>query len=131
MGRLGKDKIPFLWWGAMLVLTSCANDDPRSGRYAGPVDAVQGVCGLASGGSHSVASLQIQGDSVLFTPASGVLNLKGHVDEFGHLTASTTTPGVDHKPFLMVFEGDLRGDQIEGRYATPLCRATVRLRRAG
>jgi len=31
----------------------------------------------------------------------------------------------------MVFEGDLHGDKVTGRYATPRCRASVALTRAG
>ena len=133
MGRLGKEKSPFksgLMVLALIALAGCASSE-RNGRYAGAVDAEEGVCGPVSGGKHLVGSLQIRGDAVLFAPDSGVLLLPGHVDVAGHVTASTTTPGADHKPFPMVFEGDLHGNQIEGRYATPLCRAAVHLRLTG
>jgi hypothetical protein len=129
MGRLGKDNNP-AWLISLAVvlalLAGCAGG-ARNGRYAGAVDADEGVCGPVSGGTHLVGSLQIRGDAVLFAPDGGVLILPGHVDGAGHVSASATMPGVDHKPFLMVFEGDLHGDQLEGHYATPRCRATVRL----
>jgi hypothetical protein len=130
---LGKDKNPFLGGAivlALAVLAGCASL-ARNGRYAGPVAADEGNCGPVAGGTHLTGSLQIKGDAVLFAPDSGVLVLPGHIDAAGHVTASMTMPGADHKPFMMVFEGDLHGDQIEGRYATPRCRATVRLHLAG
>jgi len=132
MGRLDKDNNPArlgLKALTLVLLAGCAGA-ARDGRYAGTVDAEEGLCGLVSGGAHLQGSLQIQGDGVLFAPDSGVLILPGHVDAAGHVTASATMPGADHKPFLMVFEGDLHGDQIEGHYATPRCRAAVRLHRA-
>jgi len=132
MGRLGKDNSPRQWAGSallLLALAGCALGGP-DGRYAGPVDVEQGMCGPAAGGQHMVGSLQIRGEEAIFAPDQGVLLLRGQIDKSGHVTASTTTPGADHKPFLMVFEGDVRGKHVEGRYATPRCRATVRLDRA-
>ena len=129
MGRLDKDNNPVLLGLialALSVLAGCAGDT-RDRRYAGTVDAVEGVCGLVPGGTHLLGSLQIRGDSVQFAPDSGVLILPGHIDAAGHVTASATMPGADHKPFLLAFEGDLHGDLVEGRYATPRCRAAVRL----
>jgi hypothetical protein len=132
MGRLGKDNNP-AWCGviALVVLLSGCAAATRNGRYAGVVDTEEGVCSPASGGTSSQGSLQIRGDEVLFAPDGGVLILRGHVDGAGHLIASATTPGADHKPYQMLFEGDLRGDQVAGRYATPRCRATVRLHLIG
>ena len=71
----------------------------------------------------------MRGDKVVFAPDEGVLALQGRIDAAGHVTASATTPGIDHKPFIMAFEGDLRDSRITGRYATPRCRASVRLDR--
>jgi hypothetical protein len=131
MGRLGKDNSPRSWGGLamlLLALAGCAGG-LGAGRYAGPVDAEEGICGPVAGGKHLVGSLLIRRSEVIFAPDGGVLELRGHIDGAGHVTASTTTPGIDHKPFLMVFEGDLHGDTVEGRYATPQCRATARLQR--
>jgi hypothetical protein len=129
MGRLGKDKIPSRGAGLSLVLVMLAGCAGAAwdGRYAGAVDADQGVCGPVAGGAHLVGSLQIRGNDVQFAPDSGVLVLPGHVDAAGHVTAAVNAPGADHKPFLMVFEGDLHGDQVNGHYATPRCRAVVQL----
>ncbi len=132
MGRLGKDNSPRPWAGIALllpVLAGCAFGG-FNGRYAGPVNADEGVCGLVAGGKQLTGSLQIRGDEAIFAPDEGVLLLRGQIDKSGHVTASATAPGADHKPFLMVFEGDVHGKHVEGHYATPRCRATVRLDRA-
>jgi hypothetical protein len=131
MGRLDKDNNPGHRFGALLlavILGSCAADG-RNDRYAGQVDAEQGVCGPIGAGQHMVASLQIRGDQVLFAPDEGVVLLQGRIDVAGHVTASLDAPGADHKPFPMVFEGSLHGMMIDGRYATPRCRAKVQLHR--
>jgi hypothetical protein len=131
MGRLGKDYSPAKYYGAILlvtVLTACAAG-ARNDRYAGSVDAEQGVCGPIAGGQHMQASLQIRGDQVLFAPDEGVVQLQGQIDATGHLSASLSAPGADHKPYPMAFEGDLHGDAVDGHYATPRCRATVRMHR--
>ena len=131
MGRLGKDYNPEKTLGAILLLLSVAacGAGARNDRYAGSVDADQGVCGPIAGGQHMQASLQVRGDQVLFAPDEGVVLLQGQIDAAGHLTASVTTPGADHKPFAMAFEGDVHGDAVDGHYATPRCRATVRMHR--
>ena len=140
MGHMGKDYNPqhrvavttrtsALALTSLLAVASCAAG--RDGRYAGSVVTEQGTCGLAATGSHADGSLLIRGNDVVFAPDQGVILLNGHVDAAGHVKASVTAPGSDHKPFPMVFEGDLQGTQITGRYATPRCRATVQLDRAG
>jgi hypothetical protein len=134
MGRSGKDKIPFHWaaWlalGSALTLGGCAAGGERDGRYAGTVTTDTGLCGLASGTRPAVGALLIRRAEVEFAPDEGVIVLHGRVDETGHVVASATTLGADHKPFVMAFEGDLRGNHVEGRYATPRCRAVVKLDR--
>ena len=131
MGRLVKDYSPVsigAIFALMLGLAGCIASG-RNDRYAGAVEVEEGVCGPVNGGAHLVGSLQIRGDQALFAPDEGVVLLQGRIDATGHVTASTTAPGPDHKAFTMVFEGDLRGNTVEGRYATPHCRATVRLHR--
>jgi hypothetical protein len=142
MGYLGKDnnprrKIPAIGRAATLMLmlapliavAGCTAG--RNGRYAGSVVTQAGVCGLTSNGGHADGTLMIRGDEVVFSPDQGVVLLNGRVDTAGHVKASVTAPGIDHKPFPMVFEGDLQGTRIAGRYATPRCRATVQLDRVG
>ncbi len=131
MGRLGKDKSPYaVLIAAMLALVGCA-EPTRDGRYAGAVDATSGTCGPSSGGGRFDGSLLLRGDDVLFTPNEGVIVLHGRIDAIGHITALAVEPGADHKPFQMVFDGDLAGNRVSGRYATPQCRAMVRLDRVG
>jgi hypothetical protein len=140
MGYLGKDnnpqrKIPTAFRAGALLLApligvaGCANG--RDGRYTGNVVTESGICGLASNGGHADGTLMIRGNEVVFAPDQGVVLLNGHVDSAGHVKASVTAPGVDHKPFPLVFEGDLQGTRVAGRYATPRCRATVQLDRVG
>ena len=135
MGRLGKEKSP-AWlgglWACVLMLAGCAAGAQARERYAGPVVVTAGVCGLSAASAKQMAgTLLVRGEEVQFAPEEGVTLLRGKIDAAGHVTASATTPGADHKPFLMVFEGDLRAGRVEGRYATPRCRATVQLDRAG
>jgi hypothetical protein len=116
----------------VLLLAGCAASGSIEGRYAGTVDVTAGVCGLSPGGAKQTkGTLMIKGDEVLFAPDEGVAVLRGKIDGSGHLTASETGPGVDHKPFPMVFEGDLRDGKVAGRYSTPRCRAVVELARVG
>jgi hypothetical protein len=139
MGRLGKDnnprrQIPAACRAMALLLASlsvagCAGG--RDGRYVGNVVTDSGTCGLASNGGQAEGTLLIRGNEVVFAPDQGVVLLTGHVDPAGHVKASVTAPGVDHKRFLMAFEGDVKGTQVAGRYATPRCRATVQLDRVG
>jgi hypothetical protein len=138
MGRLGKDNNPRRQIAAarramplvlLIGVAACAGG--RNGRYAGNVVTESGTCGLASNGGHADGTLMIRGDEVVFAPDQGVVVLNGHIDAAGHVKASMTAPGMDHKPFPMVFEGDLQGTRVAGRYATPRCRATVQLDRVG
>lgn len=131
MGRLGKDKSPLrglVWFLCVVVLAGCAG---RDGRYVGAVDADEGACGLAASGGRTNGALVVRGGEVIFAPDEGVLLLRGRIDAQGHVTASLQMPGVDRTPFTMVFEGDLRDGRVSGRYATPRCRASVRLDRVG
>ncbi len=109
-------------------LAGCAPG--RSASYVGVLADQQGYCGAAEN-SHGItpATLSIRGHTVQFEPESGVINLDGQIDSAGHVLAESNTPGADHKPFLQVFEGDLAGNSVTGRFATPRCRATVTLKR--
>ncbi len=114
---------------SLIGLAGCTGS--RDGRYVGSVVTETGLCGLASNGGHADGFLTIRGDEVLFAPDQGVVTLNGRIDAAGHMKASLTQAGIDHKPFPMVFEGDVQNARITGRYATPRCRATVQLDRVG
>lgn len=113
------------------VLLPAACEDVESARYAGRLEVEAGRCSIEDappGGP--AASLAVRGRAVVFSPDSGVVTLPGRIDAAGHVTAGMTLAGAEHKPFTMAFEGDLRGGSIVGQYATPRCRAGVRLERA-
>ncbi len=113
-----------------LALSACSAG--RNGRYTGVLSTQSGVCGLSAASDGQFKGvLTIRGDDVLFAPEQGVVVLRGRVDPAGHVVAADSQTGADHKPFTMVFEGDLHGDAITGRYATPRCRASVALSRNG
>ena len=105
----------------LIGLTGCAAT--AIGTYVGPLAVEQGVCGP----DQATASLNLRGSNVQFAPNNGVVVLQGEVDNAGHVLAQSQTLGADHKPSSQVFEGQLAGDHITGRYATPRCRATVTL----
>jgi len=104
------------------------------GTWTGPMHTVGGRC--ADGVD---ATLLIDGDRVLFSPASGVLTLEGHrKPDDTALHAQLLLNDMNHKPLPMVFEGRSAPEQapdghpslrIDGTYGTPTCRASVVLRR--
>ena len=105
----------------VIGLAGCATT--AVGTYVGPLAIEQGVCGPG----QATASLNRRGNNVQFAPNNGVVVLQGEINGAGHVLAQSRTLGADHKPFTQVFEGQLAGDHITGRYATPTCRATVTL----
>ena len=116
--------------GILLALSACSSG--RDGRYFGTLSTQTGTCGLSATASGQLdGSLMIRGDDVVFAPEQGVVVLQGRINAAGHVVAASSPLGADHKPFTMVFEGDLHGDKVTGRYATPRCRASVALTRAG
>ena len=133
-GALGQEKTrvnvkcAILLVTGLAALSSCALG--RSANYVGALANQQGYCGTAED-SHGItsATLSIRGRSVQFEPESGVISLNGQIDSAGHVLAQSNMPGADHKPFLQVFEGNLTGHLVTGRFATPRCRATVTLKR--
>ncbi len=131
MGHVGKGnhRVNVKWPTLLLIgLAGCANT--TNGLYLGLVSTQQGVCGPNDGNQAGTrASLTLRGKDVQFQPDNGVIVLEGHLDSAGHMLAQSNAPGADHKPFAQVFEGDLVGHRIVGRFATPRCRATVSLAR--
>ena len=110
-----------------LVLAGCAGAD---GRFTGTMTTEQGLCGPGFDESGKAASVLIlQGEDAQFAPTQGVLVMRGKVTAAGHVVASTSSAGADRKPFPMVFEGDRTGDRVQGRFASPRCRAAVALTR--
>ena len=115
------------WVVALLGLAGCGSGDAR---YVGPVATDQGSCGLGfDAAGRASATLIVRQDEATFYPSSGAQSLLGHVTNVGHVATSSTTTGADRKPFLQVFEGDVAGDRVSGKFATPRCRASVELTR--
>ena len=96
-----------------------------NGRWVGPLTPSSGTCDSAS-----QAVLLVSPRDVTFAPDGGVLLLRGHVDEHGHVTADLRITGLNHQPYLLVFNGELHDGHIAGAYVTPRCRATVTLARS-
>jgi hypothetical protein len=121
--------VKFLVGGLVLVgLAGCVA--ASDGTYVGVVSTELGACGPGfDSRGKTTATLVLHGADVQFAPQDGVIVLNGHMDAAGHVIATNTAPGMDHKPFQQVFEGDRNGDQVVGRFASPRCRATVQLTR--
>ena len=112
---------------ALLGLVGCGSGDAR---YVGPVVTNEGACGLGfDGAGHASATLIVRKDEASFFPSSGAQSLPGHVSEAGHVQTGSTAAGADRKPFVQVFEGDVAGDRVTGKFATPRCRASVEMTR--
>ncbi len=114
----------------MLGLIGCTLAGCSGGmtRYSGLATVQQGDCGTGFDATGKAsATLLVDGGDVQFAPTDGVTVLAGHVTESGHMLATSTTAGADHKPFQQVFEGDRTGDKVVGRFASPRCRAAVAL----
>jgi hypothetical protein len=116
--------------GILVALSACSTG--RDGRYLGTLSTQNGTCGLSATANGQLDGvLMIRGDEAVFAPEEGVVVLRGRIDPAGHVVTASAPIGADRKPFTMVFEGDLHGDKVTGRYATPRCRASVALTRAG
>lgn len=102
------------------VFTSSGTD----GRWVGPVTPVSGTCDPAS-----QAVLLVSPTEATFAPDGGVLLLRGHADDRGHVVADLRTVGLNHQPYLLAFTGELHEDHITGTLVTPRCRAAVTLHR--
>ena len=115
------------WVLALLGLAGCGSGDAR---YVGPVVTDQGSCGLGfDGAGHASATLIVRQDEASFFPSSGTQSLLGHVTGAGHVSTGSTATGADRKPFVQVFEGDVAGNRVTGKFATPRCRASVQMTR--
>ena len=102
---------------ALLALAGCG---PGDQRYVGPVTTDQGACGLGfDDQGRAEATLLVRGDQARFLPTSGTQTLAGHVDAAGHVMAGSTLPGADRKPFVQVFEGEVKAGHVTGKFATP------------
>ena len=111
----------------LLGLAGCGAGDVR---YVGPVTTDQGACGLGfDGQGHAEATLLVRGAQASFLPTSGVQVLSGRVTGAGHVVAGSSEPGADRKPFVQAFEGDVAGQHVTGKFATPRCRASVAMER--
>ena len=112
----------------LIGLAGCAAS--TDGNYFGALKTQQGLCGTGEDShGNAPATLSLHGNNAQFEPEEGVVVLDGQMNNAGHMLAQSNMPGADHKPFPQVFEGDLVGDQIVGRFASPRCRATITLTR--
>ena len=115
------------WVVAILGLSGCGSGDAR---YVGPMVTDQGSCGLGfDAAGHAAATLIVRKDEASFFPSSGTQSLLGHVDPAGHVRTGSSAAGADRKPFVQAFEGDVVGDKVTGKFATPRCRASVEMTR--
>ncbi len=112
---------------ALLGLAGCGASDMR---FVGPVTTEQGACGLGfDPAGHAEATLLVRGADAVFLPTSGTTSLSGHVNDAGHVLAGSSAAGADRKAFVQVFDGDVAGRRVTGKFATPRCRATVVMER--
>jgi hypothetical protein len=112
-------------WGtfflpAVLLLADCANPETI---FSGPTTPLAGTCD-----PPTAAVLTLRHHAVAFAPDTGTLVLRGTTDPSGHITASLTLPGVDHKPYALILDATRHADVIEGTYVTPRCRYHIALR---
>ena len=117
------------WLALALLLdgTRIAQARDLRGQWTGTLHTLQGTCP-----DQQNSTLMIDGHHLSFAPADGVLVLHGiRVPGQSRLHAQLALPGVNHKPFPMVFEGHPQGRAIVGLYGTPTCRAEIRLRGPG
>ena len=113
----------------IVILAAACAGEPNA-RYLGTVTTTQGDCGLGFDANGTArATLMVRGTEVQFVPSDGVTVLPGHMDAGGHVAAGSSAVGADKKPFTQVFEGDRKGEAVQGVFATPRCRAAVALRR--
>lgn len=100
-------------------VAACTASNPRI--YAGPLQPQSGTCD-----APLRAELSLRGSSILFTPSSGTLVLRGQRKD-NNLAAQDVMMTPDHKPYTVSFSGYLGSNSIDGTYATPRCLYRVRL----
>ena len=89
--------------------------------YAGALQPLSGTCD-----SPGRAELSLRGRSVLFTPASGTIVLRG--ERTGNeVAAQETLVNPERKAYPVGFAGRIGVDGIDGVYETPRCRYHVHL----
>jgi hypothetical protein len=96
---------------------------PDTLNYAGPLRPISGTCD-----PPSQATLTQRRTAIIFTPASGTLELRGQA-QGQSLTAALTLTDPNKHPYALIFEGTLTGATISGTYTTPRCRYAVSLHR--
>ncbi len=108
----------------LVPLTACTGMQ-QTRIFTGPQRPIAGACD-----PETRATLTRRGNAITVTPADGTLNLTGAINGTS-LSASTTLPGIDKKPYPITFNGQLTGRRIEGTLATPRCRYTLSLSQTG
>lgn len=108
---------------AALSLTACTTYTGTT--YTGLLHPESGICDQAQ-----MASLTFTGSKVLFAPTQGVLILPGTIDPAGHITAGSILPGATHSGYPVHFEGQRKGNEVNGTYRTPRCTYAIRMRSA-
>ena len=103
-----------------LLLAACSGTQSTT-VFTGPQRPIAGACDLAS---H--ATLTRRGNALTLSPADGTLTLTGTA--VGNtLTAETTLPGADKKPYRITFTGQLETTRVTGTLTTPRCRYALTL----
>jgi len=101
-----------------LATTACTGG---TFNYAGPIRPIAGTCD-----APSQALLTLRDKSVIFAPESGILLLKGAIDNQA-ITATLTLTDPNKQPYRLSFQGARAGHDIAGTYTTPRCRYAVTL----
>ncbi len=93
--------------------------------FAGPQRPIAGACD-----PETRTTLTKRGNAVTLSPADGTLTLTGTVTGAG-VSASASLVGLDKKPYLITFTGQLAGRHVDGTLVTPRCRYSLALAATG
>jgi len=119
-GQVKKNKWRTIFLPPVLLLSACTNPETL---FSGPTKPIAGTCD-----PPTTSVLTLRHRAVAFAPNTGALVLRGMEDPSGHLTASLTLRGADHKPYALILDADRHDAVIEGTYTTPRCRYLIALR---
>lgn len=109
--------------GLSCILAGCSSSGQAF--YIGTLKPQAGTCDPPGS-----ATLEIRNDAILFVPTDGTVILHGSVSTGGALHAEATLPGMDHKPYQLVFSApSAQIGTVEGQYVTPRCTYVITLRK--
>lgn len=129
--KLNYSKIKATLMGsALLTLVACGGGNNLAERHPEGVWLGSLVTDQGSCPTEHLSALRIQKKVILFSPGNGAIILRGNYNSKlhpRHFTARLDKVDMDHKPYVLLFDGKPKENTIIGTYGNPDCRAHITL----